>query len=242
MKLNFKNILIIAFLILVAWFAIDEYFDKKKLEKAQIELRTTKIKNDTLVQINDRQYTKLVADTLTEKQLRKKIDSFGIVVKNPVLAQEIKYIPITVEKPVEKLVKTDTTITAIDYYPKQENYFAKHTTVFKTKDLTATGKFEFQETSIKLVVSENEDGTYRATSDLPKYFNVTSIDVQSQPLVPTQKDRFGFIVGGSLGKEMGAGTEVDFFRLNAGIRFNKVYLMSGVSSDGQLDVGINIEL
>ena len=53
---------------------------KKKLEKAQIELRTTKIKNDTLVQINDRQYTKLVADTLTEKQLRKKIDSFGVTI------------------------------------------------------------------------------------------------------------------------------------------------------------------
>ena len=242
MKINFKNIAFIAIIGLLIFFGVKYYITQNKLEKERLEVRKDKIRDDKLVKLSEGEYRKLVADTLTKAELKEKINEFAIKLKNAVIAQEIVYVPKTVEKVVEKVIKTDTTLIAIDYYPKKKGYFAKHTTTFDTRDYSAKGKFEFQPTKIRLAIGQNEDGTYQVITKLPEYFEVTSLDIQSLPMTPEKRDSFGLILGGSVGKEFNTGSsEVGYFQLNGGIRYKKLYIMAGITTSGTAEAGLNIE-
>ena len=66
-----------------ATYKITRFFTDKSQEKLRRELRVEKIKNDTLTKIKEGLYTKLVADTLTKRELRQKVDSLKLEIKDP---------------------------------------------------------------------------------------------------------------------------------------------------------------
>jgi len=142
MKPRIKNIFILIAFAAILGLVGYIHLQNKRNEKLRAEARVEKIKNDSLIKVKNGLYTKLVADSLTIKELRKIFKDLGIDEKNPVLAQKLVLVPSDTVTIIKEIQSTDTTLTFTDYYPKKENYFAKHITSLNTRDTTATGEFK----------------------------------------------------------------------------------------------------
>lgn len=236
---NVKQIFLILCVLLALLTGYMAYYFYKNAIKLKEEQRIEKIKNDKLIKLQPGEYTKLVADTLDKKELRKKIKELGIDLENALLAQKIVLAPRDTIKIIEDIKVTDTTLTFMDFYPKKEDFFVKHITSLNTKDTTATGEFNFNPITISLAIGEQEDGTYKVITKVPEYFNINSIDVQSLPMENEKKDRFGILVGTDYVKGLNGSTDnIDF---NSYIRINKFYIGGGYRTDNTIKGGIKIE-
>lgn len=239
MKLNFNKVLLFVSIFLLVGFGLSYYYFTKKQKEYKRLIAIEKIKNDELVKIKDGEYQKLLADTLTRVQLRKKIKELGIDLENALLAQKIVLAPRDTIKIIEDIKVTDTTLTFMDFYPKKEDFFVKHIISLSTKDTTATGEFNFNPITMSLAVGEQEDGTYKVITKLPEYFNINSIDVQSLPMDSNKKDNFGVLVGVDYVKGLNNTTDnIDF---NSYLRINKFYIGGGFRTDNTIKGGIKIE-
>lgn len=239
MKLNYNKILLIISILLLLGFACSYYIFNKKENEWKRERAITKIKNDSLVKIKDGQYTKLLADTLTRVQLRKKIKELGIELENALLAQKLTLRARDTIKIIEEVNVTDTTLTFTDFYPKKENFFVKHITSLNIKDTTATGEFNFNPITISLAASEQSDGTYKIMTKLPEFFELTSLDIQSLPIEQRKEDKFGILFGVDYVKGLDiVENNIDF---NTYIRIKKFYIGGGYRTDNTLKGGIKIE-
>lgn len=239
-----KNIVkIIAGFIMIGLciYGYEQLVVKPRQQEVQTELRKQKIKNDTLSKIKDGYYTKLVADTLTIKQLRKKLDSLGIEAKNPKYVEIIKLVPKEVIKPVDNISIKDSMLILEDNYPDEFTPFMKYSSLINLNSREAKGEFTFPNTlEISIAAEEQQDGTYKIYSKVPGWVKIKSLDVQSLPKQQEKKDNFGLLLG------VDYTTEFDGLRKgvvpNAYLRFNKVYIGGGVSTLGTGSLGFKIEL
>ena len=220
-------------------FKVTDYFADKRLEKERIETRKLKIANSKLEKISEGHYQKLVADTLTKKQLRERIDELEIKVKDGVLVAESNIKPKDVEKQIDSVLITPDSISIIDYYPKKENFFIKYSALLNLKDSTQIGKFSFSPLSISMVVSEQEDGTFLTDLKAPDFITLESLDVQSLPLTPPKIDNFGFLAGGGVNRGFQDGSLG--YEIMAGLRIKKFNLITSVNTQQQFGLAALIE-
>ena len=242
MKLNFKNITIIVLIIIIflTGFFISKHFSQKKIDKAQRELKIEKIRNDTLVQLDSVTYKKLLADTLTKRQLRKKVKELEIELKDPKIVEVIKFVPKEIiKKEVNTVIVKDSIVNIVDYYPQKENYFIKYSSTINTLKQKALSDWEFSPQEISLGIGVNDKGMYEVITKVPEFIKITSIDVQSLPQPTDKKDNFGFLVGGGYGKELN--TDKEFFNLNSGIRYKKTYLILNIATNETINIGLTFE-
>lgn len=243
MKGNFKNIvyiLIIIFLIGLGVF-VSNYFNGKTLEKVKIELNKERIKNDTLIQLSPTLYKKLLADTLTKRKLKRLSDSLKLELENPKVVEVIKFLPAEVkEKEIEVIKIKDTIITTIDYYPKEEGYFIKHSSTINTKTSKGETDWAFSEQEVRLGIDQNKDGTYVVKTKVPEYLKITGIDVQSQPTEKEGQDNYGVILGAGYNKNLE--NKKEGIQASLGYRFNRVILLGNISTNNTLGVTINYQL
>lgn len=238
-----NTVKIIAGLIIIGLciYGYEQLIVKPRQQKVQAELRKEKIKNDTLNKIKDGYYTKLVADTLTIKQLRKKVDSLGIEAKNPKYVEVIKLVPKEVIKPVDNVSIKDSMLTLEDSYPDKTNPFIRYTSLINLNTKKGEGQFTFPNAlEINIAAEEQQDGTYKIHSKVPEWVKIKSLDVQSLPKQQEKRDNFGFLLG------VDYTTDFDGLRKgvkpNAYLRFNKVYIGGGISTLGNGSIGFKIEL
>lgn len=238
MKKTLTNILIFI-LFFGSIFFYQKVFVEPKIERLQTQLRTAKIKEDSLRKVKEGYYKKLVADTLTQIELNKIVDSLELLTENPKIVEVIKIVPKEVEKEVDKVVVKDSTLEIEDFYPNKENPFIRYNS--KINLLTQKGKSKFTPYPFDIVLSigQKEDGTFELDSKLPEIFNVTDIQVQATPMTPEKKDNFGILLGAGGGKNFHL--QDPYIRVNTGIRYKKTYLQLGGNTNNTADLTLTFE-
>jgi len=241
-KLNTKTVVLIILIVLffLTGFFVSKHFSDKRKQEILRELKTEKIKNDTLVKIDSTTYKKLVADTLTKKQLEKKVKDLKIKVKNAQTASTVSFKPKDIKKQTDTVYRTkDTTINTVDYYPNKEKPFVRYSSILSLKDTTSISNWKFYKQRFSLVVAKDKDGLYKVVTKVPKFIEITDVDVLSQPKEKTKKDNFGFLVGAGYGKDLNI--EKDFVSFNTGIRYKKTYLNLNITTNNTINLGLSYE-
>lgn len=239
--MKLKTILLILAGIAIAFsaFKITQVIADKKLKEEQVKLRKELIKNDSLIKINKGLYTKLVADTLTIKQLKKKSDSLELELKNPKVVVHTVYKFKEVEKPIDGVVVKDSMVELTDAYPDKENPFISYIANINLITGEGIGKFTITPLSISLGIGQNPDGTYRLNTKVPDFMTISSIDVQALPMELSEPDNFGWLVGAGIGKDFRDNS--NYLTLSAGIRVKKVYLEAIGATNQTISAGFKFE-
>lgn len=242
MKINSKTIIIIVLCLIVAFisFNITKSIYQGKVYKAKRELKNYKIKTDSLTEVADNQYRKLVADTLTKRQLLKKIDSLEIKVENPIVVTEIEY-KFKDRETKGKIKQTDTTIQFKDYYPnKSKPFIAYESNLNKIKE-TFKGGFKFNPVKVDLVFSKNKDGIYQLDSKLPDYIKLNSLDIQSEPLDKDFSNKKTFTTFAGLKYNHTFTDHNPSVEAIIGVRYRKVNLIGSLNTNSYLGIGFLID-
>tara|TARA_R110000868_G_scaffold74337_2_gene214910 strand:- start:30835 stop:31560 length:726 start_codon:yes stop_codon:yes gene_type:complete len=233
---------IIALLILsvgILW--IQKSRAKNQVFQTQQELRKKTIAQDSLVELSDGYYQKLVADTLTAKQL-KKVTSELVELKRrkPISVTSVVAAPKSIKKDVDKVVVEKDSIFVEDYYPDKLKPFLKYTNRISVK--TEKGKSEFKFNKIKLtqVVTKKENGLYQVDFVAPEFLDVSSIDIQAEPMKEKEKDNWGTVIGVEYGRNLDSNRDV--FGVNLYKRYKRISIGAGIDSDKTVKGGVRIEL
>lgn len=215
--------------------------DKVK-DRLKAELHAQILRGDKLKQISDTQYEKLVADTLTKKQLKHVVDSLGMVVNNPLIVTKIVYQQKTVEKNVDGVIVKDGIVNVEDYYPSKEKQTIKYTSKIDLKTTKGTSKFEFKPQSMDLVVSQEPNGFWKATFKTDSEFvSINSVDVLALPSVTKEviTNNWGTLGGVKYNTSMGNNT--NNLEVLGGVRYKKINIIGSASTNKELGVGLIIE-
>lgn len=239
MKKDIKTILLYITIVALIFFVYSWHYAEKNKKEAQRMEQVRLVRNDSLRKVARGQYEKLVADTLTKKQLSEKIKELGIQLKNAELAQKIVFVPRDTITIIKEIKKTDSTLTFINFYPKKESYFVKHTTKVNTKDTTATGEFNFNPVTLSLGIAQQKNGTYKVVTKLPEYFTIKSLDVESLPTQREESNKWGILVGADYIQNLQT-QKVDL-GIDTYIRFKKFYIGGGITTNKDAKAGIKIE-
>lgn len=240
MKDTLKYIVLLAAMV-ISVYGYHQLFVKPKEQRLQAELNKQKIQNDTLTKIADGYYTKLVADTLTQKQLKKLAEEV-IELKNrkPVSVTKTVIQPVRIEKETDTISEIGDSIFITDSYPDKENPFLKYTNRFSLVDKKGVSEFDFSEITLSEVVTKKEDGLYQIDFKGPDFLEVKSINIQTEPQKKNEKDNSGILVGLNIEKDFTNNST--YYNPNAYYRFKKFYIGGGASTKGSGMFGIKIEL
>lgn len=183
--------------------------------------RDHKIENDSLRQVSETQYKKLLDDRFTKKELKNIIDSLGLeMIKNPntVIITEVEIREVT--KTADKIVNVDGKIEVEDFYPSKEDPFVRYT----LRDTTSN--FKFYPFEVSMVVSENKDGTWQVDSKVPEFMKINRIDAMAQPK-KTERKR-PFIAGAGFTRY----PDKNSFEVSAGVKLNNFFIMGSTNTEG----------
>lgn len=238
----FSIIVVVILLGLGIYGGITIYKLRKDLKASELEFRTSKIRGDSLKKISDVQFRKLVADTLTQKQLNKLIESLSLEIdgKNKMIQKlSVRPKPV-VNKPIDKVVVTEDSVKINSFYPNKSDWFVNYQSTVFIKDGVGEESWNFQPLSLSVVLSQRKDGIWSADLNAPSWITVEGMDIQAIPLEPPVIDNFALIAGASYGKDFEY--ELDFFRVTTGFRYKKVYILLGATTNKTVDVGALLEL
>ena len=227
MKNQNTVITIIALLaIMFATWKVADWWYSKKLDDSAETLRREKIKNSELTMINEGLYTKLAADTLTIKQLKKLNDSLELKLENPEVITQVKWKIKYLEKPVDSVSVTDSTVNVVDNYPNKENPFVTYKASINKFTGKGKGSFDFTPQDFFIGIGQNEDGTYSVNTKVPEFVTITGLNVEALPMAEKKVDNFGVIFGVNYGRNFLDKTNL--YGVSGGIRYKKIYLDSDV--------------
>lgn len=166
------------------------YFQWKHYSTKVDELtKNHKIKTDRLEKISETQYKKLMADSLSKREMKVIIDSLkfeSLKKVEEVVSMDVKIKEI--EKIVDRIVYVNNKVEVDDYYPNKD----KPLIHYQIRD--TIGKFNFYPFSLSIAISEQPDGTWRVDSKVPEFLQVTEIQALSLKKQPVQK-RSPFLLG-----------------------------------------------
>jgi len=241
MKINKTTLILIGIiLLLIAGWWIHTNLLENKLEEERTALRTEKIRNDSLVQVTETQWRKLVADTLTQRELQREVAKLKMdIAAKPKIVYRIVFVPKEVEKPVDSVIVEGDSIHIIDHYPQKENYFVRYSNKLSLSEQSGIGKFEFSPFNVNIVISQRADGVFQSDIQVPPWLTVGEVDIQATPMTQPKPNNFGLILGAGAGTEFLTGD--GYGRLVGGLRFRKVYLDLGVNTNLSGDAVIKFE-
>lgn len=243
MKVNITLILVIIILLLIGGGFLMKNHYEGQIAEVNREKRALILKNDTLQQISETQYRKLLADSLTQKELNRIVKDLEIKLEaNPRIVYRTKIEIREVEKTTDSVSIENDTITVDSHYPQKENYFARYQSKISLKDSTATELWNFQPFDMALVVSLRDDGLYQVDSKVPSFMTISSIDVQGVPMSQdkdNKRNNFGLLLGGGVGQQFL--DETTYYRLETGIRFKRFYIDVGFNTNVSGDAVIKFE-
>ena len=220
-----KVVFFILAAIFLIWKIMGWYSSFKKDDNAE-KLRREVIKNSQLIKINEGLYSKIAADTLTIKQLKKLSDSLELELKNPQIVTEIRIEYKYIEKPVDSISIQDSILYVEDNYPNKENAFISYKSDINLITGKGTGAFDIKPQELFLGIGHNEDGTYSINSKVPEYINITGLEVKSLPLTKEKPDNFGWLLGVKGGKDFLNSNNL--YGVSGGIRYKKFYIDTDV--------------
>ena len=211
-----------------------DFFEQGQVLKKQI------IKSDSLVKVTDGFYQKLVADTLTRKQLRSLAEKITGLENREVTSVTTTIIqPKEIVKTTDGIISTTDSLFIEDYYPKKENYFLRYTNRLSKTTEKGISRFSFKEVRIDNVVTKKDNGLYQVDFKGPDFLELRSLDIQMEPIIENKRDNWGTLIGIEYGRNFEVDEQV--FGINAYQRYKKVYFGGGISTDETAKVGIKVE-
>lgn len=212
-----------------------------ELLKEKLKYKTEIIKNDSLQKINEGHYKKLVADTLTRKQLKALIaDVTELKNRKPISLTTTIIKPVEIRKETDQISVEKDSAFIEDYYPNKDNPFLKYTNRFSLSTQKGSSNFSFNAVTLKQVVTKKENGLYQVDFKGPDFLELKSLDIQTEPIVEPVKDNWGTLIGVEYGKNLSSQENV--FEVNLYQRYKKFYLGIAASTNKDLKGGIKIEL
>lgn len=241
MKNRGKTILLLGTALISILLWIQNTRMKNKLQAAKSEARTYQIEKDALVYLQDGLYKKLVADTLTRKELEK-LAKEVVDLKNrkPISITRTIIQPEKIIKETDSIIRKGDSIFIEDYYPQKEDYFLKYTNRLSIENKKGQSNFDWGDIELKQVVSKKPNGLYRVDFKGPDFLKLKSLDIQTEPEKIIEKDRLGILVGAEYGKNLT--TDQQFFEANLYQRINKFYIGGSVNTNLDFSAGIKVEL
>jgi hypothetical protein len=236
MKLDFKTI-VIAGLFAFMVFYITKCNSDKQTEELRAELHKNEIKMDTLKKISDTQYEKLVADTVTKKDMAKIIKDLEMEVKNPKIITRIEYKQRDVEKAMDNVIVENDSVHIEDYYPSKEKHTLKYTGGISLVSKQGKGKFEFKPQKLDLLISETDKGMWKATLKTDNEFvEVNSLDVHTLPVAEQKIKNWKYFGGAKYNTTSDKTTQS--YEILGGFRYKKLNVLGSVNTNSQLGVGL----
>lgn len=232
-------ILVILVLLLIGFAAFIHHKYTSEIDNLKVSLKKELIKNDSLKKVADGFYTKLVADTLTKRELRRLNDSLKLELKTPKIITQIVFVPKEQETEIVEIEKDSTTLKLTDYYPDKDNPFIIYKSLIDLENKTGIGNFTFNSVKIDLGIGENPDGTFTINTKLPEFLEIASLDVSSQPITPTKVKNFGFLLGTGIGNNFR--DDSPYMKLSTGVRYKKLYLDIQTGTNETAEVIIKYE-
>lgn len=241
MKVNITLILIIIILLLIGGMFIGKNYYEGQIAEVNREKRALVLKNDKLEQISETQYRKLLADSLTQKELNKIVDSLKIKLDaKPKIIYKTKIVIEEVEKPIDSISIDGDTVNIVDHYPDKEEPFVTYKNKFSLSTQTGISDWKFTPFNLSIVVSQRSDGIWQTDTQVPDFMTITDITVQGTPQEPPEKrNRFGFILGAGAGQQLLDNTT--YYRVETGIRWGKTYLDVGFNTNVSADATLKFE-
>lgn len=228
---TFKKILVSigVVLLVLTVFKLTQVYYKNLLDEEAQKVRVERIKTSKLEKVAEGQYQKLIADTLTIKQLKEKVDSLKIESDNPRIVEKLVLDFPKVDKPVDKVIKTDSIITVEDSYPNKKSPFVKYNFSLNLSTRESSGKFTLSKIPINIVVSEKIGNVHKADIIAPDFIVIDDFTFQSLPMKREEPDNFGWLAGAGMFNN--AVEQRSGLRLTGGIRYKKIYLLGSVQTN-----------
>jgi hypothetical protein len=238
---NFKTLVIAGIFVFIALYVAKCSHDNET-EELRAALHKEELRNDTLKKINEDTYEKLVADTVTKREILKIIKQLEIDVKNPKIVTRIVYQQKDVEKDVDYVDIVDSVLQVIDYYPKEENHTLKYSNKINLITKKGVGKFEFKPQNLDLVISETERGRWKATLKTDNEFvMINSLDVQALPEVITDPTRSNWSKFAGVKYNTTIDKTNNNLEVLGGFRYKKISLMGSANTSSQLGLGLMLD-
>ena len=232
MKLDFKTIVIAGLFAFMAFY-ITKCNSDKETEGLRAELHKNEIKMDTLKKISEDQYEKLVADTVTKRDMAKIIKELEIDVKNPKIITRIEYRQKDVEKPMDNVIVENDSVHIEDYYPSKEKQTLKYTGGISLVTKQGKGKFQFQPQRLDLVISETDKGIWKATLKTDSEFvEVNSLDVHTLPVAEQKIKNWKYFGGFKYNTTSDKVTQS--YEILGGFRYKKLNVLGSMNTNSQL--------
>jgi hypothetical protein len=236
---NWTTIFFFILALIIGWYVSNKFSDSK-IRKLEKEVKSIVLKNDSLVLLEKGLYSKLVADTATAKQLKRKVEELQLELENPklVIKQSISFD--TLGTVIDVVKEAGDSFKFVDYYPTKENYFIMYSAKVNTKEKKGKGKFTLSSLSFSLGIEEQVKGMYRLNVKVPDFAKVSKLDVISLPSEKRyKKDSFGFIFGAGFSKSFE--TDSQFLQMSTGIRINKTYLFINAGTNQTIGASLMLE-
>mgnify|MGYP003654526179 FL=1 len=223
---------------LFMWFKLQKV-EARAFQAEQI-VRKQVISKDSLKKISDGYYQKLVADTLTSKQLTDLAAQITeLKNRKPISVTKTIIQPIEVLKETDNIVVEQDSVFIEDYYPKKENAFLKYNNRFSLKTQKGKSTFKFAPIVLNQVVTKKDNGLYQVDFKGPDFLELKSIDIQTEPMAPQKVDNWGTLVGVEYGQNLETSTNI--YGINLYQRYKKIYLGASFNTDNSVKGGIKIE-
>ena len=215
-KVKFKisiDTLLILFLIVLLMLSNCE--NGKLQKKLYLQVRNTQkeiVKNSKLIKEKDGQYSKLVNNFNTHKELLEQIkgenyDLYKLLKKNDEKLLSITNTVISLKKEVVngfgKFDPKDSNIINLKLkYPAEDDWFISWDGTIHKKTAYYKGEWNFGKLPLKIVLTETSKGIWNSRLIGPKWLIVDSLQVDAldpiapngEPIIPTRN--YGFITGG----------------------------------------------
>ena len=231
MRLGFSKI---AILILVTSLVLTSKCKNNEIDKLKTSIHKNLLKNDKLRLEKDGIYKKFVSDSLTKKELKKKVRDLEIKVKNPIIAQNISFRPTNIKKIPDTVYIEKGDIIIKDYYPSKEEAFIEY--IFTKRKDSIKSNFNFlEDVDINLVINETKLGVFESNIKAPNFIKLNEVEINMLPKQTVNKVKnFGFLLGAGLQKN----TNNSSIILNTGVRYKKTYLQLQATTNQS--IGFNI--
>jgi hypothetical protein len=236
MNFDYKTIVIACLFAFMAFY-VTKCNSDKQTEELRAELHKNEIKMDTLKKISDTQYEKLVADTVTKRDMINILKAMEMDIKNPKIITRIEYKQKDVEKAMDNVTVQNDSVHIEDYYPSKEKQTLKYTGDISLVSKKGKGKFQFQPQKLDLVVSETDKGIWKATLKTDNEFvEVNSLDVQTLPVAGQKIKNWKYFGGAKYNTTSDKTTRS--YEILGGFRYKKLNVIGSVNTNSQLGVGL----
>lgn len=234
------KILIIVLGILAFTFWYQKGQAEKREFQTQQQLRKKTIAEDSIKKVSDGYYQKLVADTLTSKELKRLAERIvDLENREPVSVTKTVIQPVKIIKETDSITREGDSISITDFYPNKVNPFLKYTNNFSLVTNKGNSFFDWNPITLTEVVTKKNDGLYQIDFLAPEFIKVNSIDIQTEPMAKPIPDNWGTVIGIEYGKNLETKTNV--FEINAYQRYKKIYFGGAISTNKDLKGGIKFE-